>query len=282
MMIGVLHPGEMGAAVAACLVGRGGTVLWASAGRSKATADRADAVALTDAGTTQELVRRSDVVFSVCPPHGALDVARSVAGFRGIFVDANAVSPDTAREIRAVVETGGARFVDGGIIGPPPGPSAIARLYVCGEDAAAVAELFEHTPVDARVVDGEPGAASALKMAYAAWTKGTSALLLAVRAAARTYRVEEALLDEWAIPLPELPKRSLRAAQSAGTKGWRWVAEMEQIAATLAAAGLPDGFHRAAADVFGRIPRMAAEEEGGRMLDAVIETVRRPVATGKT
>ena len=112
--------------------------------------------------------------------------------------------------------------------------------------------------------------------------EGTSALLLAVRAAARTYRVEEALLDEWAIPLPELPKRSLRAAQSAGTKGWRWVAEMEQIAATLAAAGLPDGFHRAAADVYRRVPRMADGEATGRRLDAVIEAVRRPDATGRT
>jgi hypothetical protein len=118
-------------------------------------------------------------------------------------------------------------------------------------------------------------------MAYAAWTKGTTALLLAVWAAARTYRVEEALLNEWAISLPELPMRSLQAGQSAGTKGWRWVAEMEQIAATLAAAGLPDGFHRAAADVFGRVPRMADGDEGGRMLDAVIETVRHPDATGR-
>ena len=124
------------------------------------------------------------MVLSICPPHGALGVARSVAGFGGIFVDANAVSPDTAREIRAVVESGGARFVDGGIIGPPPG---------------AVARLCEQTPMDARVVDGDPGAAPALKMAYAAWTKGTSALLLGARAAARAHGVEEALLDEWAI-----------------------------------------------------------------------------------
>ncbi|MGH9251147.1 MAG: DUF1932 domain-containing protein [Acidimicrobiales bacterium] len=280
-VIGLLHPGEMGSAVAACLVRRGGSVLWASADRSEATAHRADAAGLTDAGTTQQLIRRSDVVLSICPPHGALGVARSVAGFGGTFVDANAISADTAREIRAVVESGGARFVDGGIIGPPPGPSAAARLYLCGENAGAVARLFGHTPLDARVIDGDAGAASALKMAYAAWTKGTSALLLAARAAARAHGVEEALLDEWAISLPELQEHSIRAGRSAANKGWRWIAEMEQIAATFAAAGLPDGFHRAAAEIYRRAPHIAGGGEDGRTLDAVIEAVRLPGGAGR-
>jgi hypothetical protein len=193
-----------------------------------------------------EVVARSDVILSVCPPHAALDVARSAARFTGIFVDANAVAPGTAHAIADTV----ARVVDGGIVGPPPREAGTTRLYLSGPEAETVAALFEGAPLDARVVSGEIGAASAVKMAYAAWTKGTAALLLAVRSLARLEGVEGTLLDEWELSLPELPDRSVRAAQSVAAKGWRWVGEMEEIAATFAADGLPDGFHLAAADVF--------------------------------
>jgi 3-hydroxyisobutyrate dehydrogenase-like beta-hydroxyacid dehydrogenase len=244
MVIGLLHPGEMGSAVGEALRSAGHTVLWASEGRSAETAARA--AAFEDAGTMEELARRSDVILSVCPPHAALDVARSVAGFEGHYVDANAVSPATAREIGAAV----GRFVDGGIIGPPPREPGDTRLYLAGPEADAVAGLFAGTALDARVLPGEPGAASALKMAYAAWTKGTAAMLLAIRELARTEEVEPALLEEWRISQPELIERSASAARSAERKGWRWVGEMEEIASTFASAGLPDGFHLAAAEVF--------------------------------
>jgi 3-hydroxyisobutyrate dehydrogenase-like beta-hydroxyacid dehydrogenase len=247
MIVGLLHPGEMGAAVGAVLRERGVEVLWASGGRSAATAARAERAGLADAGSVAELLRRSEIVLSICPPHGALELARSVAGFDGVFVDANAVSPATARRIGAEI---GGRFVDGGIIGPPPGPSARTRLCLCGTEAAHVAKLFAGSAVDARVVAGEPGAASAVKMAYAAWTKGTAALLLAITALADAEGVDGELLAEWHDSQPELPERAQRATASAEAKGWRWVAEMEEIAATFAANDLPDGFHRAAADVF--------------------------------
>ncbi|HEY4850806.1 MAG TPA: NAD(P)-binding domain-containing protein, partial [Streptosporangiaceae bacterium] len=125
-LIGVLHPGEMGAAVGGCLVAAGHPVLWASAGRSSGTGARAEAAGLRDAGTIAALSRQADIILSICPPAAALDVARSVAepadsGFRGVFVDANAISPGTAREVCAIVQAAGASYVDGGIIGPPPG-----------------------------------------------------------------------------------------------------------------------------------------------------------------
>jgi 3-hydroxyisobutyrate dehydrogenase-like beta-hydroxyacid dehydrogenase len=255
--IGVLHPGEMGAAVGACLAGRGVTVLWAARGRSAATARRAAAAGLTDAGTVTDIARRAGVVLSVCPPHAALDVARSVAGFRGVYVDANAVSPQTARQVAHIVTRQGARYVDGGIIGAPPGPEHSTRLYLSGEQAADVAALFEGTAVDARAIGDVPGAASAVKMAYAAWTKGTAALLLAARALARAEGTEHVLLAEWEQSQPGLASRSRAAADSAIRKGWRWVGEMEEIAAAMAAQNLPDGFHRAAAEVFRRAPRPA-------------------------
>ena len=237
--VGLLHPGEMGAALGAALRARGHRVLWVSADRSDATAARATAAELEDVASTGELVRRSELILSVCPPHAAAAVAESVGDFDGIFVDANAI----ARL---------ARYVDGGIIGPPPRSSGTTRLYLSGPDASLVAELFAGTAVDARVLSPTIGDASALKMVYAAWTKGTAALLLAIREVAAANGVDDALLDEWRLSLPELPEQSLRAAKSATAKGWRWVAEMEEIADTFAAAGQPDGFHRAAAEVFRR------------------------------
>jgi 3-hydroxyisobutyrate dehydrogenase-like beta-hydroxyacid dehydrogenase len=242
----------MGSALGASLVGCGHAVVWASTGRSEATRRRAEEAGLADAGSIDELVRRCDVVISVCPPHAARDVAESVGslGFGGVYVDANAVAPATAREVGAIVERGGTAFVDGGIVGPPPVEAGTTRLYLSGDRADDVVGLFAGSPLDARVVSAQPGAASALKVAYAAWTKGTAAMLLTVREFARTEGVEAALLDEWRLSIPELAARSERAAESARAKGWRWIGEMEEIADALAADGLPDGFHRAAAEVF--------------------------------
>jgi 3-hydroxyisobutyrate dehydrogenase-like beta-hydroxyacid dehydrogenase len=252
--IGLLHPGEMGAAVGRCLAAAGHRVLWAPEGRGPATAARAGAAGLTGAGFG-ELTGQAAVIVSVCPPHAALDVARRVTGsrFRGVYLDANAISPATAAEVADVVAAGGARYVDGGIIGSPPVSPGFIRLYLSGSEAARIRALFEGTAVDARIVE-PPGSASAVKMAYAAWTKGTAALLLAARALARAEGVEEALLAEWAISQPGLADRWTGAARSAAAKGWRWIAEMEEIAAAMAAAGLPEGFHRAAAEVYRRAP----------------------------
>jgi 3-hydroxyisobutyrate dehydrogenase-like beta-hydroxyacid dehydrogenase len=252
MTIGLLHPGEMGSAVGAALRAAGHEVLWASAGRSPETAERAERAGLTDAGTIRELAARSEVILSICPPHAALEVARSLAAFDGIVVDANAVSPATAREIGSVA---GGTFVDGGIIGPPPSSPGSTRLYLAGAEAKRVAALFAGTALEARVLSHEPGEASALKMAYAAWTKGTTALLLAIRELAVAEGVEAALLAEWRLSLPELLERSPAAARSAARKGWRWVAEMEEIASTFASAGLPSGFHESAAEVFRARPK---------------------------
>jgi 3-hydroxyisobutyrate dehydrogenase-like beta-hydroxyacid dehydrogenase len=247
-VVGILHPGEMGTALAAALRGRGEIVRWASAGRSPATADRAERADLEDSGDVAELCRRSEVLLSVCPPHAALDVARSASGFDGVYVDANAISPETARTIADLYE----RFVDGGIVGPPPLAPGTTRLYLSGGEAESVAALFAGTTVDARVISGEPGAASALKAAYAGWTKGSAALLLTVRGLARAEDVEDALLAEWRLSIPGLEERVADAEGSARRKGWRWIGEMEEIARSMEAQDLPTGFHEAAAEVFRR------------------------------
>jgi 3-hydroxyisobutyrate dehydrogenase-like beta-hydroxyacid dehydrogenase len=261
-VIGLLHPGEMGAAVGRCLAEKGHTVLWASAGRGPETGARAAAAGLADAGTAEQIAGQAEVILSVCPPHAALDVARSVTGFTGLYVDANAISPGTAAEVARLVEDGGGRYVDGGIIGSPPTADGTTRLYLSGDDAPAVRALFQGTPLDARVAAGGLTAASTVKTCYAAWTKGSAALLLAIRALASADGVEDLLLAEWELSQPALDGRSRGAARSAVTKGWRWVGEMEQIADTMAGAGLPDGFHRAAAEIFRRSPRADAVAAG--------------------
>jgi 3-hydroxyisobutyrate dehydrogenase-like beta-hydroxyacid dehydrogenase len=235
VIVGLLHPGEMGAAVGRVLEANGHEVLWASEGRSDATRERAGA--FRDAGTASALADQAELILSICPPHAAVDVARSVEGFAGTYVDANAISPRRAQEIAAIQP----RFVDAGIVGgPPDGPGT--TLYLSGTGAAAVAVLFLGSNLEGRVVAN----ASAMKMAYAAWSKGTAAMLLAIREVARHFDVEE----EWRMSVPELLDALERAERSAATKGWRWIGEMEEIGDTFAAAGQPDGFHRAAARVY--------------------------------
>jgi 3-hydroxyisobutyrate dehydrogenase-like beta-hydroxyacid dehydrogenase len=243
-MIGLVHPGAMGGAVGRVLVGRGHEVGWASDGRSDATRGRA--AGFTDLRSLDRLAAACDVILSICPPHAAVEVASALAGFQGLYVDANAVSPATAGRIS---ETVGDRFVDGGIVGPPPSRAGTTRLYLSGPRAADVAALFAGSELDPRIVPD----ASALKMTYAAWTKGTTALLVAVRETARSFGVEDELLTEWALSLPGLPTRSQQAARTGAERGWRWAFELEEVGRTFAAAGQPDGFGAAAAEVFQRL-----------------------------
>jgi 3-hydroxyisobutyrate dehydrogenase-like beta-hydroxyacid dehydrogenase len=243
----------MGAAIGACLVAAGHTVLWVSEGRGEQTASRATAAGLADAGTVRQLTTEAEFIFSICPPHAAVDVARAVSGFTGLYVDANAISPQTASQVAAIVEAGGATYVDGGIIGPPPVASGSTRLYLSGKDAGLVRALADGTALDARVVEsGGPYGASAVKMAYAAWTKGSAALLLAARELGDACGVSDALIGEWELSQPALAGQLASAAHSAAKKGWRWIAEMEEIAATMEVSGLPPGFHQAAAEIYRR------------------------------
>lgn len=265
---GILHPGAMGVTVAdACL----GTVLWASEGRSEATCERAASASLTDVGSVASMAAAADIVISVCPPHGAVALADAVAdaGFVGCYVDANAIAPATARRIADRFEN----FVDGGLIGPPAVRAGTTRLYLSGLDAPRVAARFEGSALEPRVLDGNgPGTASALKMAYAAWTKGAGALLAAVAALAAAEGVTEDLATEWDLSLPGTTERLVGTAAEVAPKAWRWTGEMDEIAATFAGAGLPDGFHRAAGEVYRRLgafkdtPSTTVEE----MLEALL------------
>src|SRR5258705_8450642 len=259
--IALLHPGEMGSAIGACLARQGLRVVWASARRSAATRSRAVAAGLEDLGSVERALDVADMALSVCPPHGALALAREAAGhgFEGVFVDANAIAPETARSVGRTVEKAGASFVDGGIIGPPPVEGGRSRLYLSGGPAREVAALFAGTHMEAIALDASPGAASALKACYAAWTKGATALLAAVRALAEFEGVDAALLAEWRISQPGVDKRS-DAVTVQARKAWRWIGEMEEIAASFEAAGLPGGFNLPPAELYRRVERFQGGE----------------------
>jgi 3-hydroxyisobutyrate dehydrogenase-like beta-hydroxyacid dehydrogenase len=181
-----------------------------------------------------------------------VDVARSLRATTALVIEANAVSPATAQEVAEIV---GERCVDGGIVGPPPSAPGTTRLFLAGQLASQAAAIFAPTNLEPVLLEGTPTAASALKMAYAAWTKGTAALLLDAFALARSNAVDDALLAEWRRSQPGLEPRLQAAVDAAVSKGWRWEGEMQQIAATFTQAGLPPGFAQAAAEVFFAAPR---------------------------
>ncbi len=258
--IALMHPGAMGVTVGASLCAAGHRVRWLSAGRSDQSRRRAEGAGLEPCARIEALLDGAAAVVSVCPPQAALTLAQTVAdtGFRGWFVDANAIAPATVRTMAALF---GERLVDGGIVGPPAERPGTTRLYLSGDHAPAVAGWFSAGPLQAIALAAPAGAASALKMCYAAYTKGSAALLLAIRALARAEAVDQALLSEWAVSQPGLERRSDAAATGTAPKAWRFAGEMEEIAATFESAGLPGGFHQAAAQLYRRMADLKGANE---------------------
>jgi 3-hydroxyisobutyrate dehydrogenase-like beta-hydroxyacid dehydrogenase len=245
----------MGASVAAAARAGGARVLWASDGRSAATAQRAAAAGIEDAGTLADLCAEAAIVLSICPPDAAEALAGAVTGtgFTGVYVDANAIAPARARRIAQVIEAAGARYVDGGIIGMPASSGSGTCLYLSGAEAANVAALFAGSVLEARALDETADRASALKMCYAAQTKGLTALLCALVAAAEELGVREALFERWGNETAGRPDEVAQRIRGVTAKAWRFEGEMREIAATLEAAGLPGGFHLAAAELYHRL-----------------------------
>jgi len=263
MTIGILHPGNMGVSIAAAAKASGHDVLWASESRSESTRKRAEKAGLTDAGMLASLCERCEILLSVCPPHAAEDVANAAmaVGFRGLYLDANAISPEKAIRIGKRVDEAGATFIDGGIIGGPawePG----TWLYLSGPDAAAheIAECFTGSLLDTAAVGTAVGKASALKMCYAAYTKGTSALLSAILATAEALGVREDLETQWSREGSDFADRTQARVRRVTAKAWRFKGEMDEIAATFRAAGLPGGFHEAAGEIYRRMEGLERTE----------------------
>lgn len=255
-VIGVLHPGTMGAALGSALKPMASAVIWAAAGRSDRTSKRAELADLVGVPDVAELVHRSDLVLSICPPHAARDVAEQVSdaligrAATPIFVEANAVAPQTVRDIGELL--GADHVVDATVIGPPAWERGRSVLWLSGSAAGAVAELFAGSPFEARVLGSDLGAASALKVCFGLQSKVVPALWLELAAAAQRFGVADALGEELA-RFGVDHAGGLGDAVESALKAWRWSGEMDEAAAAIAAAGLPDGFSRAAAEIYRRL-----------------------------
>ena len=253
--IGVLHPGNMGISVAASAQNSGNEVYWASQGRSSQTRERAENSHLRDAGTLAKVCETCSVIIGVCPPHAAEDVAQQVVahGFTGLYLDANAISPERTIRIGQRVTEAGASFVDGSIIGGPAWEPGRTWLYLSGPDAHVAAACFSAGPLETRVIGESIGKAAALKMCFAAYTKGSSALLCAILAAAEGLGVWEELEHQWSRGGSDFAEQAVQRVRRVTAKAWRFAGEMEEISATFDSVGVPGGFHAAASDIYRRI-----------------------------
>jgi putative dehydrogenase len=267
LTVAVIAQGEMGAGIGKCLVSGGARVLTSLAGRSEASRTRAAASGMADASDDE--IAAADIFLSVVPPGDALALAQrfrpvfEAAAKQPIYVDCNAVSPISLLDIATSIDRTGALFVDGGIIGGPPKQDYSPKLYVSGPSAQSALVLAEHG-LDVRVLGREYGEASALKMCYGAMTKGLAALGTTIFLCAMRSGSGEALRAELAASQPHLTNWLDRQVPASYSKAYRWVAEMEEVASFMEAAGTDSGMHQSAARIFRRI---AAANKGGSKQD---------------
>jgi 3-hydroxyisobutyrate dehydrogenase-like beta-hydroxyacid dehydrogenase len=279
--IAILSPGDMGAGIGGVLNRSGLDVLTCLDGRSNLTRLRALESGIREVGFMDDVVSEAGIVLSVLPPGEALPlaerVARSLKRTRAhvTYVDCNAVSPGTAKRIDTVIRDAGSAFIDAGIIGgPPSGPDSGTRFFCSGPDTSAFEALREHG-LDVRVVGPEVGQASGLKMVYAASTKGTTALWTGLLATARALGLQDALMRE--LEGSRISAQVMRGIPSMPRRSRRWVAEMEEIAATFAEAGLTPQIFEGAADIYrlvGSTPLGAlTSRDENPDLDAILEAM---------
>ncbi|MFE0418335.1 DUF1932 domain-containing protein [Streptomyces tendae] len=251
--VGILHPGSMGAAVAACAATNAAAVLWCENGRSTASLERAVRFGLTPVATLAELLDRSDIVISLCPPAAAEDLAHAVAGhrFAGVYAEANAINPERTQRIATLLPD--ATVVDGGVIGSPPVGGKSPTLYLSGpaEATVRVEALFANTSVQAAVLGTEVGKASALKLSYASFQKTSRVLVALAVGMAREHGVDQELIEVASRRTDSYLSEPQYVATTAA-RAWRWGPELEEAADTLAAAGLPPEMLRAAASTLAR------------------------------
>ena len=261
--IGFLHPGAMGVSLAASAIAGGHDAHWVSDGRSVETRSRAQEHGLLECQSLSELSSRCSTIVSICPPAAADDVADQVVetGFNGIYVDVNAISPMRARSIAQRINARGACYVDGSVIGGPAWTKDETILYLSGPDADSIASVFKGGMLATRVIGDAIDRASALKMCYAAFTKGSTAMLCAIIGAAHELGVDDVLRAQWDLDESGSDATRYERLRRVTQKAWRYEGEMREIAQTLGSVGLPSGFHDAAAELYARMGSLKGREE---------------------
>lgn len=268
--VGILHPGLMGISIAAAAQSTGNEVYWVSKGRSPESQARAAEHNLLEVATLADLCQTCEIILCVCPPHAAEDVANQViaAGFKGLYCDGNAISPQKAQRIGQAISEAGIEFVDGSIVGPPAWKANATRLYLSGTSSEKIAALFDGSFADAIIIGDEIGKASALKMTFAAQTKGFTALLCAIQATAEKLGIREDLDAEWT-RRGKAPEETQNSVRQVTAKAWRFKGEMQEIADTFGAAGVPNGFFLGALDVYDRIAHFKGADETPALMDVL-------------
>ena len=253
--VAILSPGDMGHAVGRVLGEHGFDVITSLQARSERTRKLAEQGRIRDVSLLREMVLQADLVLSILVPAEAVKVARQVAdmlrviGTDTLFADCNAVSPETSRMMDTIFTSAGGRFIDGSIIGPPPGSGKPPRFYMSGSNANIMSEL-DGKGIDVRLLGDIIGRASGIKMCYAALTKGTSALWVALLVVAEALGLSDELREEFLLSQQDTYKRMEAQIPVLPTKALRWVGEMEEIAATFDSVGVTPGFHRGSAEIY--------------------------------
>ena len=290
--VGLLSPGEMGHTVGGVLRANGLRVQTCLAGRGPRSRALAAEAGIEDTPSLADLVGSVEILLSILVPAAAVDIAGQVAnairatGADLLYVDCNAIAPRTARAVGAAITAAGARIADVGIVGPPPRRSGTTRFYASGPGATEFAQLSDFG-LDVRVLAGDVGQASGLKMCYAALTKGLQAVGTELLVAARLMGLEEALRAEQRQSIPDVLAWLERSVPTMPPKAHRWVGEMEEIAACFADLGLTPRLLAGAADLY----RFVAEtplgretpetRDPGRDLDGVVAALaEHPTAAG--
>ncbi len=252
--VAVLSPGDMGSAVGGALAADGLRVITALSGRSDRTKELAKRSGIEDVGTLENVVQQADLILSILVPDQAEKLAGGVAseisktGKPVAFADCNAVSPETGIRMAAVIENAGGRFIDAGIIGGPPRGGTPPRFYASGPHESVLGEL-NGRGITVPMMGGEVGRASAIKMCYAAITKGTQALYAATLVAAESLGTYEELIEEMTSSQPGTLK-SMQRVSVVSDRAFRWIGEMEEIAATFEVAGVTPKLHEGSGDIF--------------------------------
>jgi 3-hydroxyisobutyrate dehydrogenase-like beta-hydroxyacid dehydrogenase len=276
--VAIMAQGTMGAGVGKRLHERGATVKTLLSGRSEASAGRAKAAGMTPAADERDLLQGADYVLSILPPDQAEGLAARLAPAlqslprKPVYVDCNAVSPQTAQRIAGIVEPTGAAFVDGGIIGGPPREGYSPAIYASGPEAERTRPIADYG-IDWRIIAGPVGAASGLKMSYAGITKGTTAIAAAMLLGAARFGCAEALIAELSSSQPEMLKRMQRGIPGMYDKAYRWVGEMQEISDFLDANAPSAEMYRGIARLYDFLA--AAEAEDRPADDNAIKTLDR-------
>jgi len=270
--VAIMSPGDMGHAVGQVLSESGIDVITCTDGRSQRTKNLAEMAGLRQVATLEDMVIQADLVLSIMVPSKAMSFVREISPhFESsktptYFADCNAVSPQSALAMAEVINQAGGKFIDGGIIGTAPTKGDTPRFYVSGPDASLVMEL-DGRGIIVKAIGNKVGQASGIKMCYAALTKGTNTLHVALLTAASRMGLTDDLRKEF-----EFSQKSHLAAMEKGisrlpANAHRWIGEMEEIAATFENLGVTPNFHKGAAEIYKMLNSTPFAKESPETID---------------